>query len=144
MEAEDADVTMEPGGNDANVAMEPGDNDADVAMEPGDGNENEEEEEEADETNVEGNDKANQIFSGKTFIIVGFPDEQMDTAVEMITSHGGTFKPDKDHKMADFAIVPLIGCYDNVEAKAVINNCWLLMCIENESLIDCDTVSIDR
>ncbi|XP_070547179.1 DNA topoisomerase 2-binding protein 1-like isoform X2 [Ptychodera flava] len=138
MEAEDADVTMELAANDADVAMEPSGNDVDVAMEPEDGNENQEDEE-ADETNVEGNNKVNQIFYGKTFIIVGFPDEQMDTAVEMITSHGGTFKPDKVNKMADFAIVPLIGCYDNVEAKAVINNCWLLMCIENECLIDCES-----
>ncbi|XP_077996567.1 DNA topoisomerase 2-binding protein 1-A-like [Glandiceps talaboti] len=133
MEVEDADVTMDhaekrDGGDD--------DND-DVAMVPGDENMKDEEEGGEDEGDMlEGN--IDGIFSLRTFVVVGFEEEQRESAEEMITMKGGKIKTSTSRTPADIAIVPLISCCKDLPAKHVVNNCWLQMCYEHDAFLPVD------
>ncbi len=76
------------------------------------------------------------IFAGKSFVILGFPPEQEEQILDMLITNGGKVKSTGSRGIADFAVVPINGCKVNVSVHEVISNCWLQMCMEENSFLD--------
>ncbi|XP_022099813.1 DNA topoisomerase 2-binding protein 1-like isoform X2 [Acanthaster planci] len=96
-----------------------------------------------DETQMEENEdvtvleeRVDGIFSGKTFVILGFPPEQEEQILEMTVGQGGKVKTGGARCVADFAVVPINGCEVSVSVQEVVSNCWLQMCLEEAQLLD--------
>ncbi|XP_038058613.1 DNA topoisomerase 2-binding protein 1-like isoform X1 [Patiria miniata] len=147
--AEDADVMQQylPGKSDPNETtndseivfkMPQGDDDLTSTRVEAAGEEDEtqmeEEPEEEDVTVIE--ERVDGFFSGKTFVILGFPPDQEEQILEMTVGQGGKVKTAGARCVADIAVVPINGCDVNVDVGEVVSNCWLQMCLEEAQFLD--------
>ncbi|XP_035827275.1 DNA topoisomerase 2-binding protein 1-A isoform X2 [Aplysia californica] len=96
-----------------------------------------------DPTEVEEQDE--RFFTGKTFIILGFGEEETDQLTEFIVSKGGrVFSQDKKRRVIDIAIVPLMGFPVDVTVSEILTNGWLQMCIEADRFLEYDEHWVSR
>ncbi|XP_033849176.3 DNA topoisomerase 2-binding protein 1-A-like isoform X1 [Acipenser ruthenus] len=76
------------------------------------------------------------LFSGKWFLIVGFSGEDEACLAELIKEHAGKVLEARSRAIADYAVVPLLGCEVESTVGDVVTNTWLAMCIEQQILLD--------
>uniref|UniRef100_A0A8C5PMP1 DNA topoisomerase II binding protein 1 n=1 Tax=Leptobrachium leishanense TaxID=445787 RepID=A0A8C5PMP1_9ANUR len=75
------------------------------------------------------------LFSKKRFLILGFSEEDKTYIEELIKKNGGKALSPNMRAVADFAVVPLLGCEVESTVSEVVTNAWLGMCVEQEKLL---------
>ncbi|CAN2389693.1 Topoisomerase (DNA) II binding protein 1 [Pristimantis euphronides] len=76
------------------------------------------------------------LFSKKRFLVLGFVEEDEDCIIDIIKKNGGKVLSAQKRVVADYAVVPLLGCEVEATVEEVVTNAWLGMCIEQEKLLD--------
>ncbi|KAM6900354.1 DNA topoisomerase 2-binding protein 1 [Xenentodon cancila] len=75
------------------------------------------------------------LFSRKSFLLVGF-DTDAETQLSMlVTEHGGKVLNGRPRVVADYAVVPLLGCSVEATVDEVVTDTWLAMCVEKECVL---------
>ncbi|XP_069015761.1 DNA topoisomerase 2-binding protein 1 isoform X2 [Embiotoca jacksoni] len=75
------------------------------------------------------------LFSGKCFLLVGFGAEAEAQLSELVTDHGGRVLVGRTRVVADYAVVPLLGCSVEATVDEVVTDTWLAMCAEKECVL---------
>ncbi|XP_060541893.1 LOW QUALITY PROTEIN: DNA topoisomerase 2-binding protein 1-like [Pantherophis guttatus] len=76
------------------------------------------------------------LFSGKKFLILGFGKADESCIRALIEKNAGKILLQEKRVIADYAVVPLLGNKVISTVKYVVTNTWLVMCIEQQTLID--------
>ncbi|KAM8967060.1 DNA topoisomerase 2-binding protein 1 [Pelodytes ibericus] len=76
------------------------------------------------------------LFSRKRFLILGFMEEDESCIVDIIKKNCGKVLSPQMRAVADYAVVPLLGCEVESTVGDVVTNAWLGMCIEQEMLLN--------
>ncbi|XP_037829239.1 DNA topoisomerase 2-binding protein 1 isoform X2 [Kryptolebias marmoratus] len=76
------------------------------------------------------------LFSGKTFLLVGFGTEAEAQLSMLVTEQGGKVLMGHTRVVADYAVVPLLGCSVEATVDEVVTDTWLAMCAEKECLLE--------
>lgn len=76
------------------------------------------------------------LFSKKRFLVLGFVEEDEACIVDIIKKNAGIVISAQKRMIADYAVVPLLGCEVEATVEEVVTNAWLGMCIEQEMLLD--------
>uniref|UniRef100_A0A8C4Q3B7 DNA topoisomerase II binding protein 1 n=1 Tax=Eptatretus burgeri TaxID=7764 RepID=A0A8C4Q3B7_EPTBU len=76
------------------------------------------------------------LFLHKSFKLVGFSGEDRADLASLVEEHGGKTLPLNSDGIADFTIVPLLGCGVKCTAFEVVTNTWLYSCVEEKQLLD--------
>ncbi|KAG9476075.1 hypothetical protein GDO78_002905, partial [Eleutherodactylus coqui] len=79
------------------------------------------------------------LFSKKRFLVLGFVEEDEACIVDIIQKNAGKVLSAQKRLIADYAVVPLLGCEVEATVEEVVTNAWLGMCIEQEQLLDHQT-----
>ncbi|XP_074051941.1 DNA topoisomerase 2-binding protein 1-like [Macrotis lagotis] len=75
------------------------------------------------------------LFSQKNFLVIGFGEDEY-FIINAIKENAGKILPLQSKAIADYVIVPLLGCeVESAEGK-VVTNTWLITCIEQQNLFD--------
>ncbi|XP_010780936.1 DNA topoisomerase 2-binding protein 1 isoform X1 [Notothenia coriiceps] len=75
------------------------------------------------------------LFSGKCFLLVGFGAEAEAQLSVLVTENGGRALIGRTRVVADYAVVPLLGCSVEATVGEVVTDTWLAMCVEKESVL---------
>ncbi|XP_061569064.1 DNA topoisomerase 2-binding protein 1 [Cololabis saira] len=75
------------------------------------------------------------LFSGKSFLLVGFDTEAETQLSMLVLEHGGKVLSGRRRVVADFAVVPLLGCPVEATVDEVVTDTWLAMCVEKECVL---------
>ncbi|KAI4806983.1 hypothetical protein KUCAC02_017769, partial [Chaenocephalus aceratus] len=75
------------------------------------------------------------LFSGKCFLLVGFGAEAEAQLSVLVTENGGRALIGRTRVVADYAVVPLLGCSVEATVDEVVTDTWLAMCVEKESVL---------
>nr|AAP03894.2 Xmus101 [Xenopus laevis] len=76
------------------------------------------------------------LFSRKQFMVLGFLEEDEACIIDIIKKSAGKVLSSQKRAIADYAVVPLLGCEVESTVGEVVTNAWLGMCIEQEKLLD--------
>ncbi|XP_032092698.1 DNA topoisomerase 2-binding protein 1 isoform X2 [Thamnophis elegans] len=76
------------------------------------------------------------LFSGKKFLILGFGKADESYIRALIEENAGKVLLQEKRVIADYAVVPLLGNKVISTVEDVVTNTWLVMCIEQQTLID--------
>ncbi|XP_060052938.1 DNA topoisomerase 2-binding protein 1 isoform X2 [Erinaceus europaeus] len=76
------------------------------------------------------------LFSQKSFLILGFNNENEANIANIIRENAGKVVSLQSRIVADFAVVPLLGCQVEATVGEVVTNTWLVTCIDYETLMD--------
>ncbi|XP_006009932.1 DNA topoisomerase 2-binding protein 1 isoform X3 [Latimeria chalumnae] len=76
-----------------------------------------------------------RLFNKMRFLIVGFSEEEEFWLVELIKENAGKVLPAQSRAIADYAVVPLLGCEVEATVGDVVTNNWLVMCIDQQCLL---------
>ncbi|XP_072268414.1 DNA topoisomerase 2-binding protein 1 [Pyxicephalus adspersus] len=76
------------------------------------------------------------LFSSKSFLVLGFVEEDEASVLETIKKNAGKVLSANKRVIADYAVVPLLGCEVETTVGEVVTSAWLEMCIEQERLLD--------
>ncbi|KAM5156862.1 DNA topoisomerase 2-binding protein 1 [Mantella aurantiaca] len=76
------------------------------------------------------------LFSRRSFLVLGFVEEDEACVTEIIKTNAGKVLSTPKRAIADYAVVPLLGCEVEATVGEVVTNAWLGMCIEQEKLLD--------
>ncbi|XP_053571725.1 DNA topoisomerase 2-binding protein 1 [Bombina bombina] len=76
------------------------------------------------------------FFSRKQFLIMGFVEDDEACIIDIIKKNGGKVLSPHKRAIADYAVVPLLGCEVESTVGEVVTNAWLEMCMEQEMLLD--------
>ncbi|XP_073534197.1 DNA topoisomerase 2-binding protein 1 [Phyllobates terribilis] len=76
------------------------------------------------------------LFSKKRFLVLGFVEEDEGCITDIIKKNAGKVLSAQKRIIADYAVVPLLGCEVEATVEEVVTNAWLGMCIEQEKLLD--------
>ncbi|KAM9307682.1 DNA topoisomerase 2-binding protein 1 [Gastrophryne carolinensis] len=76
------------------------------------------------------------LFSRKSFLVLGFVEEDESCIIDIIKKNAGKVLSSQKRVIADYAVVPLLGCEVEATVGEVVTNTWLWMCIEQEKLLD--------
>ncbi|XP_062980170.1 DNA topoisomerase 2-binding protein 1 isoform X2 [Elgaria multicarinata webbii] len=76
------------------------------------------------------------LFSGKRFLLLGFGKEDESCIRAVIEENAGKVFPQQNKAIADYAVVPLLGYKVDSTVGDVVTNTWLVMCAEQQSLLD--------
>ncbi|KAI1888905.1 hypothetical protein AGOR_G00173580 [Albula goreensis] len=76
------------------------------------------------------------LFSEKRFLLVGFSAELEAQLSLLVVENGGKVLNSRTRAVADYAIVPLLGCEVEATVGEVATDTWLTMCVEQQSLLD--------
>ncbi|XP_051062024.1 DNA topoisomerase 2-binding protein 1 isoform X1 [Phodopus roborovskii] len=76
------------------------------------------------------------LFSQKSFLVLGFSIENECNVVNIIRQHAGKIVSLSSRIVADFAVVPLLGCEVEATVGEVVTNTWLVTCIDYQTLVD--------
>ncbi|XP_075068548.1 DNA topoisomerase 2-binding protein 1 [Mixophyes fleayi] len=76
------------------------------------------------------------LFSRKRFLVLGFVEEDETCIIDIIKKNDGKVLSTRKRIIADYALVPLLGCEVEATVGEVVTNAWLGMCIEQENLLD--------
>uniref|UniRef100_A0A8D3E031 DNA topoisomerase II binding protein 1 n=1 Tax=Scophthalmus maximus TaxID=52904 RepID=A0A8D3E031_SCOMX len=75
------------------------------------------------------------LFVGKCFLLVGFGNEAEAQLALLVTEHGGRVLMGRTRVVADYAVVPLLGCSVEATVDEVVTDTWLAMCVEKECVL---------
>ncbi|XP_030623391.1 DNA topoisomerase 2-binding protein 1 [Chanos chanos] len=75
------------------------------------------------------------LFSGKRFLLVGFGSEAEAHLSTLVTDNSGKILSGRSRAVADYAIVPLLGCEVEATVSEVATDTWLAMCVEQQCLL---------
>ncbi|XP_075820941.1 DNA topoisomerase 2-binding protein 1 [Microtus pennsylvanicus] len=76
------------------------------------------------------------LFSQKSFLILGFSVENEYNIINIIREHAGKIVSLPSRIIADYAVVPLLGCEVEATVGEVVTNTWLVTCIDYQTLVD--------
>ncbi|XP_024071708.1 DNA topoisomerase 2-binding protein 1 isoform X2 [Terrapene carolina triunguis] len=76
------------------------------------------------------------LFGRKRFLLLGFGEEDESCIVEIIKENAGKVLPPQNRAIADYAVVPLLGCKVESTVGDVVTNTWLIMCVEQQLLLN--------
>ncbi|XP_075443224.1 DNA topoisomerase 2-binding protein 1 isoform X3 [Ascaphus truei] len=76
------------------------------------------------------------LLSRRSFLVIGFVEEDEACIVDIIKKNAGKVLSSHKRAIADYAVVPLLGCEVESTVGEVVTNAWLGMCIEQENLLD--------
>uniref|UniRef100_A0A8D2II29 DNA topoisomerase 2-binding protein 1 n=1 Tax=Urocitellus parryii TaxID=9999 RepID=A0A8D2II29_UROPR len=76
------------------------------------------------------------LFSQKSFLVLGFSSENECNIGNIIREHAGKIISLPSRIVADYAVVPLLGCKVEATVGEVVTNTWLVTCIDYQTLID--------
>ncbi|KAM5291854.1 DNA topoisomerase 2-binding protein 1 [Ctenodactylus gundi] len=76
------------------------------------------------------------LFSRKSFLILGFSNENECNIASIIREHAGKVVSLPTRTVADYAVVPLLGCQVEATVGEVVTNTWLVTCIDYQILND--------
>ncbi|XP_040290428.1 DNA topoisomerase 2-binding protein 1 isoform X1 [Bufo bufo] len=76
------------------------------------------------------------LFSKKRFLVLGFVEEDEACIIDIIKKNAGKVLSAQKRIIAQYAVVPLLGCEVEATVEEVVTNAWLGMCIEQEKLLD--------
>ncbi|XP_030406997.1 DNA topoisomerase 2-binding protein 1 isoform X2 [Gopherus evgoodei] len=76
------------------------------------------------------------LFGRKRFLLLGFGEEDESCIVEIIKENSGKVLPPQNRAIADYAVVPLLGCKVESTVGDVVTNTWLIMCVEQQLLLN--------
>ncbi|NXF75346.1 TOPB1 protein, partial [Sclerurus mexicanus] len=76
------------------------------------------------------------VFVRKTFLLLGFGDEDESCLADVIKENAGKVLPLQSRTIADYAVVPLLGCTVKATVGDVVTNTWLITCVEQQLLLD--------
>lgn len=66
------------------------------------------------------------LFFGKRFLLVGFGTEAEAQLSLLVTEHGGKVLIGRSRVVADYAVVPLLGCSVEATVEEVVTDTWLV------------------
>uniref|UniRef100_A0AAX7URN1 BRCT domain-containing protein n=1 Tax=Astatotilapia calliptera TaxID=8154 RepID=A0AAX7URN1_ASTCA len=69
------------------------------------------------------------LFFGKRFLLVGFGTEAEAQLSLLVTEHGGKVLMGRSRVVADYAVVPLLGCSVEATVEEVVTDTWLKECV---------------
>lgn len=75
------------------------------------------------------------LFFGKCFLLVGFGAEAEAQLSLLVTENGGRVLMGRTRVVADYAVVPLLGCSVEATVDEVVTDTWLAMCVEKECVL---------
>uniref|UniRef100_A0A667ZXH6 DNA topoisomerase II binding protein 1 n=1 Tax=Myripristis murdjan TaxID=586833 RepID=A0A667ZXH6_9TELE len=75
------------------------------------------------------------LFAGKRFLLVGFGTEAEAQLSVLVTENAGRVLVGRTRAVADYAVVPLLGCEVEATVDEVVTDTWLAMCVEKESVL---------
>ncbi|KAM9337511.1 DNA topoisomerase 2-binding protein 1 [Symphorus nematophorus] len=75
------------------------------------------------------------LFFGKCFLLVGFGAESEAQLSLLVTENGGRVLMSRTRAVADYAVVPLLGCSVEATVDEVVTDTWLAMCVEKECVL---------
>uniref|UniRef100_A0AAR2K9C9 BRCT domain-containing protein n=1 Tax=Pygocentrus nattereri TaxID=42514 RepID=A0AAR2K9C9_PYGNA len=75
------------------------------------------------------------LFRGKRFLLVGFGQEAEDQLSVLVMENAGKVLVGRFRGVADYAIVPLLGCEVEATVDEVATDTWLSMCVEHQCLL---------
>ncbi|KAM6315171.1 DNA topoisomerase 2-binding protein 1 [Aegotheles albertisi] len=76
------------------------------------------------------------LFVGKRFFLLGFGEEEESFIADVIKENAGKILPLQSRTIADYAVVPLLGCTVKPTVSDVVTNTWLITCVEQQLLVD--------
>ncbi|NXD77020.1 TOPB1 protein, partial [Halcyon senegalensis] len=76
------------------------------------------------------------LFLRKTFLLLGFGEEDESCIADIIKENAGKVLPLQSRTIADYAVVPLLGCTVKQTVGDVVTNTWLITCVEQQLLLD--------
>ncbi|XP_072582998.1 DNA topoisomerase 2-binding protein 1 isoform X11 [Vulpes vulpes] len=76
------------------------------------------------------------LFSEKSFLVLGFSNENESNIANIIRENAGKVVSLQSRIVADYAVVPLLGCEVEATVGEVVTNTWLVTCIDYQTLID--------
>nr|XP_048272669.1 DNA topoisomerase 2-binding protein 1 [Myodes glareolus] len=76
------------------------------------------------------------LFRQKSFLILGFSVENEYNIINIIREHAGKIVSLPSRIVADYAVVPLLGCEVEATVGEVVTNTWLVTCIDYQTLVD--------
>lgn len=66
------------------------------------------------------------LFVGKCFLLVGFGTEAEAQLSQLVTENGGKVLTGRIRAVADYAVVPLLGCSVEATVDEVVTDTWLV------------------
>uniref|UniRef100_A0A8C5I1R1 BRCT domain-containing protein n=1 Tax=Gouania willdenowi TaxID=441366 RepID=A0A8C5I1R1_GOUWI len=69
------------------------------------------------------------LFVGKYFLLLGFGTEAEAQLSVLVTEHGGRVLIGRTRIVADYAVVPLLGCLVEATVDEVVTDTWLRECV---------------
>uniref|UniRef100_A0A663MEZ6 DNA topoisomerase II binding protein 1 n=1 Tax=Athene cunicularia TaxID=194338 RepID=A0A663MEZ6_ATHCN len=79
---------------------------------------------------------AGGLFVRKRFLLLGFGEEDESCIADIIKENAGKILPLQSRTIADYAVVPLLGCTVKPTVGDVVTNTWLITCVEQQLLLD--------
>ncbi|NWU92992.1 TOPB1 protein, partial [Upupa epops] len=76
------------------------------------------------------------LFVTKRFLLLGFGDEDEVCIADLIKENAGKVVSPQSRAIADYAVVPLLGCEVKSTVGDVVTNTWLITCVEQQLLLD--------
>ncbi|XP_061522443.1 DNA topoisomerase 2-binding protein 1 isoform X1 [Phycodurus eques] len=76
------------------------------------------------------------LFAGKRFLLQGFGAEAEAQLSLLVRENGGRVLASRTRAVADYAVVPLLGCSVEATVDEVVTDTWLAMCVERECLLE--------
>ncbi|XP_044534834.1 DNA topoisomerase 2-binding protein 1-like [Gracilinanus agilis] len=76
------------------------------------------------------------LFSQKNFLVVGYDDEDESFIASAIKENAGIILPFHSRSIADYVVVPLLGCEMESTVGEVVTDTWLITCIEQQKFFD--------
>uniref|UniRef100_A0A8B9VSY4 DNA topoisomerase II binding protein 1 n=1 Tax=Anas zonorhyncha TaxID=75864 RepID=A0A8B9VSY4_9AVES len=76
------------------------------------------------------------LFARKRFLLLGFGEEDESCIADIIKENAGKIVPPQSRTIADYAVVPLLGCSVKSTVGDVVTNTWLVTCVEEQVLLD--------
>ncbi|CAL1597241.1 unnamed protein product [Knipowitschia caucasica] len=76
------------------------------------------------------------LFGGALFLLVGFGAEMEAQLSQLLAENGGRTVSGRTRAVAEYAVVPVLGCSVEATVDEVVTDTWLVMCVEKESVLD--------
>uniref|UniRef100_A0A6Q2ZMD9 BRCT domain-containing protein n=1 Tax=Esox lucius TaxID=8010 RepID=A0A6Q2ZMD9_ESOLU len=76
------------------------------------------------------------LFVGKRFLLVGFGAEAEAQLSMLVTENCGKVLVRRSRAVADYAVVPLLGCEVEATVDEVVTDTWLAMCVEQQCVLE--------
>ncbi|XP_078670927.1 DNA topoisomerase 2-binding protein 1-like isoform X2 [Branchiostoma floridae x Branchiostoma belcheri] len=75
------------------------------------------------------------VFQGKLFSFFSFTEQQTATLAELVEENGGSVLKSGSRAVPNYAVVPVLGFPEGISAEEIVTDCWLNVCLEQETLL---------